>query len=119
MRLFLIVTGLLIGAWVVAYAVSDDFDSAGLQLGSQGTLVNGSKFGITVGMKLPEARQRLISRGLVFIGESRKCYMLPKNDGVSYEIWWDNSWRGGTMCLASQQGRVVALDWVFDPAPVY
>lgn len=119
MRLFAIFTGFLFGAWVFAYAVSDDFDRAGLQLGSQGTLVTGSRFGITIGMTLPEARQRFISRGLVFMGTAEKCYVLPKTDRVSYEIWWDNSWRGGTMCLASQQGKVVALDWVFDPTPAY
>lgn len=115
--LFVIVVGILV------YLFSDEFDQTALTLGSSGYIETGTKFGIYIGMAVSDARQRLASRKLSPNDLTVPSHLVPPHTCLhrkyppdhDIEAWVDRSWRRGTICLSSTEGKVASVAWLFDP----
>ena len=114
--LIVIVVGILV------YLSSDELDQAGFT-SSSGYIESGTKFGIYIGMPVSDARQRLAGRGLSPVDLTRersfnspqRCHGRTYGPDRHVELWWDNSWRRGTICLTSTRDKVASVSWHFNP----
>lgn len=125
MRILVMLALLVLCAWLIAYLASDEFDQAAMTGGSRGHINSGAKFGIYVGMPMSHARQILSKRGLTFYERASPSNPTPPHAclGRRYpanrhiEVWADDSWRRGTICLSSTEEKVVSVAWHFNPVP--
>jgi hypothetical protein len=111
---------LFVALGVLVYLSSDDSDRAGLIGGSTGYITSGSKFGISIGMPLATARLRLAGRGLQPLdlaslhAPPHRCLGWAYPPDHTVEAWTDDSWRRGTICIASVHGAVASVRWHFN-----
>ena len=118
--LFLIIIGMLV------FLSSDELDQAGFT-SSNGHIESGAKFGIYIGMPVSDARQRLVSRGLSPDDLTIESHFVPPQSCLHrvygpdrhVEAWSDDSWRRGTICLTSTQGKITSVAWRFNPVETW
>lgn len=98
----------------IGYLMADEFNRAGI-LSSEGYIESGSKFGIGIGSGAYEASERLSRQGLELSPEDGRSNCLDRNYEASHavQVWEDNSWRRGTICLESFDEKVVSIGWYF------
>lgn len=105
--------------------VSDDRNRTALGLTSAaGTVEEGEKFGVRIGMSVEEANERVQAGGfrrLSFRAESEpaSCGGPSVNrvieDHEAARVYVDDSWRRGALCLISRDDQVVAIVWSYCP----
>ena len=108
-----IVCALLIAAAI--FILSDEFNRAGVSA-SEGYVESGSKFGIEIGMSRDAAVNRLASRGLdqVDLTAPQSCHGRNYGPERQVELWYDRSWRRGTICLSSEENKIASISWVYN-----
>jgi hypothetical protein len=111
----IILIALTIMVIAMGFLMFDDFNRAGV-LGSKGYLEEGSKFGVEVGLELGEARTVLREKGLrpVDLTAPSSCHGRTYSADRQLELWYDDTWRRGTICLSSVDRRVVSISWSFN-----
>lgn len=107
----------LIAALVgIGFLKADEFNRAGM-LSSEGYIESGSKFDVTIGMPRDAAARRLSDRGLEEVEQltaDQSCHGRSYGADRQVELWYDRSWRRGTICLSSTGNRVASLSWIYD-----
>jgi hypothetical protein len=109
---FLIIIAAVVGGSILL--LSSDLNRAAV-LGSEGYIDRGSKFGIAIGSSANEAGQNLSRQGLELSPEDGRSNCLDRRYDASHsvQVWEDNSWRRGTICLESYDDKVVSIGWYF------
>lgn len=100
---------------VVAF-LSDPFNLAGVY-GSQGFIRSGEKFNISVGGSRSQATAMLRKKGINAVAPTSTfhgCFVNPVPPSQQIELFWDRSWRRGTICIASSKDTVTALGWHYN-----
>ncbi|MGE0653311.1 MAG: hypothetical protein AB7P12_16440 [Alphaproteobacteria bacterium] len=97
----------------IAYLMSDEFNRAGI-LSSEGYIEHGSKFGIDIGMNV--AANRLVEHGLepVELTATHSCHGRAYGSERRVELWYDRTWRRGTICVSSEENRVASVSWIYN-----
>ncbi len=97
------------------YLMADEFNRAGV-LSSKGYIESGSKFGIDIGMSRDAAARQLSDQGLeqVELTATQSCHGRSHGPDRYVELWYDRSWRRGTICLSSTGNRVASVSWVYN-----
>ena len=114
-----VVIGIAILAFgLLAIFLSNEWNRAAW--GSEGYIENGTKFGLTIGESKPEVAIYLTSRGLinettVGINEThynpQSCYNYIHGAEYEVELWRDDSWRRGSICIAFLDGKLARVSW--------
>jgi hypothetical protein len=83
----------------------------------EGVLHHGSRLGVYVGQEREAAGDYLASQGLVLESsqEGGSCVRHSYPSGQQIDVYSDQSWRNGTVCLISQDARIFAVEWFFAP----
>jgi hypothetical protein len=83
-----------------------------------GSTTTGAILGASVGMSRATAREQLQRKGLVlrksFAGGG--CLEWKFADAQTVDVFRDDSWRKGAVCVASSGGTVERIVWYFDPS---
>jgi len=111
--------------WIISAAIiltisgivffSSEWNRAGF--GSMGYISEGSKFGIGIGTELDTAHKQLKSRhiyewDLANQPEHRQnCHGKEYPGDILLKAFHDDSWRKGVICIASQNGKIIAMSW--------
>jgi len=95
--------------------------------GTRGHLEQGERFGISIGDSKLEVADYLATRGLIDgttlgINEThynpQSCHNHTYGDEYEIQIWDDNSWRRGVICVAFFDGKLARMSWdygIFQP----
>lgn len=99
----------------IGYLIADEFNRAGI-LSSEGYIESGSKFGIAIGMSHDAAAMRLSGRGLekVELTAEQSCHGRSYGPDRQVELWYDRSWRRGTICLSLVGNRIASVSWIYN-----
>jgi len=110
--------GILLLLFIVVF-FSSEWNRAAF--GSSGIIDNGSKFGIEIGSSYSEAKQHLLSQGLVPYDIEynpkvratgiKQCHGRKYPDNVFLQAFDDDSWRRGIICVASKNDKVIKISW--------
>jgi hypothetical protein len=94
----------------------DPLDKLGIASGS-GRIASGNFIEINVGERAVRAREILTRRGLVLSRSSNggNCYGHEYDSSYYVEVYIDNSWRNGSVCVASKGGIISELSWFYNP----
>jgi hypothetical protein len=98
-----------------AILFADDLSRTAL-LESAGYIVEGRKFGVAVGDDRRAAIRRLTRGSQIRRHETLNggtCLMREYDTGVTVDVFLDSSWRNGSICLASRNGRIEEIAWLF------
>jgi hypothetical protein len=103
---------MVVGA--IFYFLSDEYNRVAV-LGSEGSIDSGSKFGLEIGMLRSDADAILNTRGLELVESfyGGSCLNRSYPDDQRIEVWSDDSWRRGTICLASKNDTVDSIGWFY------
>lgn len=104
-------TALLVPAILLADELTRTalFDSAGY-------VVDGRKFGVVIGSKRDDAVAHLTRTPSLRLHETTKggtCLMRRYGPDITVDVFVDDSWRHGSVCLASRSGRIEEIAWLF------
>jgi hypothetical protein len=91
-----------------------DFNLSGI-LGSKGRITNGSKFGIEVGENYETAKALMISLGFERseLTKEGSCHGYIYGTELEPHLWFDNSWRKGTICIVTSSNKVRYISWSY------
>lgn len=83
---------------------------------SKGYITTGRFIDVIVGEQSDSARKKMLSHGLRMINRKsgRNCMGVIYDENLSVELFFDDSWRWGTVCVASFRGRVQSINWHYD-----
>ena len=113
------ITALILG--VIAIFLSNEWNRAAF--GSEGYIVEGEKFGLSIGASKEEITDYLVHRGLVNGTQwganetgynPQRCHSHIYPDKYEVQIWVDESWRGGVICVAYLDSKLARVSWIFD-----
>lgn len=82
----------------------------------QGYVADGSKFGVRVGDSIDTGAAKLLSlRGMKHVRSTRGgiCIFRRYGPETRVELFADDSWRNGVVCLAGADGRVREIVWQY------
>ena len=91
--------------------------------GSSGYIKDGSKFGVEIGADRQVTINFLIAKGFIdstvsVIKEThydpQSCHNRKYKEGIKVDSFWDEGWRGATICLASESGIVIGMSWDYN-----
>jgi len=94
-------------------------------ISSKGFIDRGSKFGVTIGQSKSVVDNGLRQRGYA-IGSSASsmkingshtknhCYSKPIADNLIPVIYYDNTWRRGSLCVVYLEEKVKEIHWWYD-----
>lgn len=114
------VMGALFAAVIIIAAVlvvvSDERNLASLT-SPEGRIVDGSKFGVSIGQTSESAHRAMLQDGFIFDGAQNGggCVRHVYEPTELVEAFSDRSWRNGTVCVVSRGSHVVAVEWFFAP----
>lgn len=79
---------------------------------AKGTIIDGNRFGISIGQSIEEAREILISKGFT------ETFTPSGLDEIGYEeidryIFSDSGWRRGNIWLEESDGVVTKIGWSY------
>jgi hypothetical protein len=81
---------------------------------SSGRITAGSAFGVAVGDQIGMARTKLVEGGWwSYYETSPSCLSLRTEDGQTTDVYVDDSWRRGTLCVVHRDSVVTSLEWAF------
>jgi len=96
--------------------LASEIDMAAMS-GSHGEIRSGERFGIQIGSSHESAMKVLSALGFhtseTTLPKNWACIDLER--GEREDMTFDNSWRGGVICVASRDGRISAIGWNFSP----
>jgi uncharacterized membrane protein len=107
----LVVVLIVIGSAIVASPLT----RTGL-MRSKGSISEGSFLGINIGESASTAGIKIARMGFRTIESSygRNCMGIHYPEDYHVVLYYDNSWRNGTICVASIAGRVRGIRWYYD-----
>lgn len=111
-----ILGGILLVMFGVGFAVlADEYNRAGV-LSSRGVSTSGERFGVAIGMDSMQARDVLRRRGLtpVELTLAQSCHGRTYTSDEQVELWYDDTWRRGTICVVSRSSRVTVVSWSYN-----
>lgn len=102
---------------LTVWVLSDEFNLRAIT-GSAGATRAQAALGLPIGMPAAQAAARLEDKGLVEFQDDTPA--VPCLNGVyaadeTVRLFADDSWRRGTVCLASREGRISQIVWRFAP----
>lgn len=108
-------TALIVGTIIVVLTVQFFLDPRNRALFSSGPVRSGQLYGIEIGSSSLEAFRKLDRYGLVRgrVPNTGRCMALVAEDNEKLDLFSDNSWRRGTVCLATEGGKVTGIDTYF------
>lgn len=90
--------------------------------GSRGYIENGTKFGLSIGENKQKVIDYLTDKGLTdgtTLGANytdynpQQCLGRIYRDEYEVQIWDDNSWRRGIICVAFLDEKLIRLNWEY------
>ena len=83
--------------------------------GSHGRLEAGEKFGIAIGDDYEAVEAKFTELGFERreLTKPQSCHGFTYAADLTPHLWFDNSWRKGTVCVVSSAGRVIYLSWTY------
>lgn len=90
--------------------------------GVRDSIENGTKFGLTIGDSKQEVIDYLTARELtdgttLGINEAhynpQSCHNHIYSDEFEVQVWDDNSWRRGVICVAFLDGKLSRMSWYY------
>lgn len=84
--------------------------------GSSGYINSGSKFGIRVGMDESRVVRKMKKRGLRVHSVTPTpavCIYREYAKNKLITALYDETWRRGTICLISEDGRIASVEWQY------
>jgi len=83
-----------------------------------GSTTTGAFLGVSVGMPRATAHEQLKKKGLVLQKSlaGGGCLEWTFLDAQTVDVFQDDSWRKGAVCVASRGETVERLVWYFDPS---
>jgi hypothetical protein len=83
---------------------------------SEGHITHGSFLDIEVGDSSESAADAMKRHEfkLVRVSAGGECMGVIHSISNHVELYFDDSWRRGTICLVSKKGRIVAIDWFYN-----
>lgn len=114
-----ILSGVLVGAvlWA-AYALllsrHSEFNRAGL-VGTSGRIDSGEKFGVSIGDDYRHIQERFQRIGFekTELTKAQSCHGFDYPQHQRPELWFDKSWKKGTLCLVTSRDKVTYLSWSY------
>lgn len=111
---------ILVSGLIVVF-LSNEWNRAAL--GSEGYIEKGTKFGLTIGDRKQEITEHLVTRGLVDEStsganetgyNSQSCLLHIYPSKYEVQVWGDDSWRRGTICIAFLDGKLARMSWHYN-----
>lgn len=114
MRRVLIILFILLTCVIVLF-VANPLNRVALAEGI-GFIDSGSKFGIRIGDSRNSAIKRLEDIGLRQLGNivENSCLGYSYTPSKKLDIFLDNSWRRGTICLSSDKNTIESIRWHYN-----
>ena len=113
--LSLIILTVIVGAaYTFAWSRYSAFNRAGIT-GAAGRIGSGEKFGTTIGDPPSEAERNFKELGFekVALTRPQSCHGFRYSKEQTVQLWFDNSWRRGTLCVVSSAQKVTHLSWSY------
>jgi hypothetical protein len=109
--LLLLSTGAIYGLFLSPFAA---FNRAGLW-GSNGRIGEGERFGLSIGQSYQSAAARMSALGFEArpITKENSCHGHDYDRNRQLALWWDDSWRKGTICIVVLNGEVEYVSWMY------
>lgn len=88
--------------------------------GSSGFIESGEKFSIKIGENKDKVTSHLIALGLHDVSEvgknethynPKRCHGYTFSDEYTVEVWSDDSWRRGIICVAYKENNLERMSW--------
>ena len=88
--------------------------------GSSGFIESGEKFSIKIGKNKKEVTSHLMALGLRDVSEvgknethynPKRCHGYTYSDEYTVEVWSDDSWRRGIICVAYKENNLERMSW--------
>ena len=111
---FLLLVATFGGEYALGLSRYGAFNRAGL-FGSNGRIDAGRKFGVEVGNDYRSAQTKFRSLGFIQIdmAKSQSCHGYDYPIHEVPHLWFDDSWRKGTLCIVSSNNRIKYLSWSY------
>lgn len=113
-----VITLVVVSVGAFAVFVAQDERNQVVFFNHSGSTTTGAILGASVGMSRAEAHEQLERKGLVlrksFTGHG--CLEWKFEDAQTVDVFRDDSWRKGAVCVASRGDTVERLVWYFDPS---
>jgi hypothetical protein len=105
---------LLFLLYALGFSQHAEFNRSGVS-GSKGRITTGSKFGIKVGENYETARALMISLGFENpeLTKAGSCHGYDYGEELEPHLWFDNSWRKGTICIITSSNKVQYVSWSY------
>lgn len=91
-----------------------EFNLAGVT-GSSGRIDEGERFRVKIGAEYGEVKR--IMEGLGFekrdLTKPNSCHGFTYPEELTPQLWFDNSWRKGTLCVITSRDKVAYLSWSY------
>lgn len=90
--------------------------------GSEGHIEKGTKFGLSIGDSKKEITEYLVDRGMIEKSgrganetgyNPQSCHLHIYVEKYEVELWADESWRRGTICVAYLDGKLTRVSWIY------
>jgi hypothetical protein len=113
-----IIFGLLLSGLLILFvtAICDERGGSAL-FRPEGSIYTGEKFGVNIGEDIEKADTTVQSSGWKYSERQLggKCVRHSYSAGQSMYVYYDKSWRRGTLYLISRLGKIQSLEWYFQP----
>ena len=100
--------------YTLGFSRHADFNRSGI-LGSKGRITTGSKFGIEIGENYETAKSLMLSLGFENpeLTKAGSCHGYDYGKELEPHLWFDNSWRKGTICIITSSNKVRHVSWSY------
>ena len=111
---FLLLSALLGTAYVFAWSPHASYNRAGI-IGTTGRIDSGAKFGVTIGDVQWTAQKTFWKAGFYRVESTKpqSCHGFEYSKTQNIEVWFDDSWRRGTLCVVSSESKITHLSWSY------
>ncbi|SMC97472.1 hypothetical protein SAMN06272759_11542 [Novosphingobium sp. B1] len=113
--MWLLIAIFVLGAtYTLAISPHSSFNRAGLA-GASGRIDTGKKFGVSIGNNPRDIEVKFTALGFekVELTKARSCHGFDYAEDQNLQLWFDDSWRRGTLCVVSSGSRIMYLSWSY------
>lgn len=105
---------LLFFLYTLGFSSYADFNRSGI-FGSNGRIAMGSKFGVEIGDSYEKAKSLMLSLGFENpdLTKAGSCHGYDYGKEFEPHLWFDNSWRKGTICIITSSNKVRYVSWSY------
>lgn len=103
-------------AVIITIFLSNELNRAAVY-NSVGYIKSGRRFSVTIGDSRDEAKSRIINEHGLKLKETydgTKCLMREFSSARTIDVFVDESWRRGTICLISDKQFITEVAWYYD-----